>query len=64
MINPYAKKSDPLKQYKDDWFEAKHLCMIEHNVYVITNLNEINDFLKYIDYKEQEFPVINTSINI
>lgn len=64
MINPYVKKSDPLKQYKDDLFEAKHLCMIEHNVYVITNLNEVGDFLKYINYKEQEFPTITTTINI
>ena len=64
MINPYIKKTDPLKQYKDDKVEAKHLCMLENKVYIITDITEISAFLEYIDYKEQEFPVITTTLNI
>lgn len=64
MINPYIKKNDKNKQFYDDLMEAKNQCMKNNNVYVITKTEEIYDFLKFINYKEQEFPVISTSINI
>ena len=43
MINPYGRKDGPeIVKYRDDIMEAKHQCMIIHNVTIITNLNEIN----------------------
>lgn len=64
MINPYIKKNDKNKQFYDDLMEAKNQCMKNNNVYVITKTEEIYDFLKFINFKEQEFPVISTSLNI
>lgn len=43
MINPFGRKDDPeIVKYRDDIMEAKHQCMIENHVKIITDLNEIN----------------------
>ena len=43
MINPFVRKDDPeIVKYRDDIMEAKHQCMIENHVKIITDLNEIN----------------------
>lgn len=43
MINPFGRKDNPeIVKYRDDIMEAKHQCMIENNVKIITDLNEIN----------------------
>ena len=42
MINPYDRT-------QDDFFEAKHQCMIKYEVTIITNVN------KYIKYVRQKY---------
>lgn len=46
MINPYKRNDLPEKvKFRDDLMEAKHQCMIEHNVKIITDSNE---FINYV----------------
>ena len=46
MINPFGRKDDPeIVKYRDDIMEAKHQCMIKHNVKIITDSNE---FVNYV----------------
>lgn len=58
MICPFHKKDDTPEtiEWRNGLFEAKHQCMIRYGVKILKGL-EISNL-------EQEFPVINTSINI
>lgn len=44
MINPYDRSMD-------DIYEAKHLCMLEHDVLILTE----KDYSRYIKYIRQTY---------
>ena len=48
MINPYKYKNDTpeIIQYRNDLMEAKHQCMIENGVKIITDFKETINYIK------------------